>query len=114
MGDNQLIEEPFFDVDGVTPRPERFWILAVATWKVSIDEENTSIGPHAEIRDGKYYLLPNLLTRSDRADRFLFNQPAAEAGQGQIALPRSVIGGAIRESAICSVSQIGCAASLKA
>jgi hypothetical protein len=94
MGDNQLIEVPFFDVDGVTPRPERFWILAVATWKASIDEENTSIGPDAEIKDGKYHLLPNLLTRSDRADRFIFNPTVAEAGQGQIALPRSVVGGA--------------------
>ena len=94
MGDNQLIEVPFFDVDGVTPRPERFWILAVATWKASIDEENTSIGPKKYFEDGKFHPLPNLLTRSDRADRFMFNQTVAEVGRGQIALPCSVVGGA--------------------
>lgn len=94
MGDNQLIEVPFFDVNGVTPRAERFWILAVATWKASIDEENTSIGPRNYFEDGSFHPLPSLLTRSDRADRFMFNQTVAEVGEGQIALPRSVVGGA--------------------
>ena len=30
MGDNQLTELPFVAHDRVTPRPERFWLLAIA------------------------------------------------------------------------------------
>lgn len=66
----------------------------VATWKARIDEENTSIEPDAEINDGKYHPLPNLLTRYPKADKFTFNPPDAAVEEGQIALPLSVVGGA--------------------
>jgi hypothetical protein len=78
----------------VTPRPELFWILAVATWKAGIDEENSSIGPQKHFADGKFHRLPDLFTLHDSSITSLFNIVAAGKGEGQIALPGSVVDGA--------------------
>ena len=73
MGDNQLTELPFFAFDGVTPRPERFWILAVATHKAGIDEQNSSIGSRVHYGKDGVQQLPNVLEHSPWLDRYRFN-----------------------------------------
>ncbi len=94
MSGNGLIELPFFEYDGVTPRPERFWLLVPAADKPALDVENSSIGPAACIEDGAYRRLPNLLTQHETTGRYPFNVATAERGEGQIALYSDVLDGA--------------------
>ena len=95
MGDNQLIEVPFFALDGVTQRPERFWILAVATNKDGLDVENSSIGPEGKIENRQYIPLPNALRLVESTQDYLLNSSTVvKSGKGQVALKSNVTKGA--------------------
>ena len=94
MGDNQLTELPFVAHDRVTPRPERFWLLAVAEKKSGLDVEASAVGPRETFEDGKIKRLPNTLTLHSTVKRYMYNSIMEEQGGGKIALSSSVLDGA--------------------
>ncbi len=94
MGDNQLTELPFVAHDRVTPRPERFWLLAVAEKKSGLDVEASAVGPREAFEDGKIKRLPNTLTLHPTTNDYMYNSIMEEQGGGKIALSSSVLDGA--------------------
>ncbi|WP_339643590.1 imm11 family protein [Jannaschia helgolandensis] len=94
LGDNQLTELPFVAHDRVTPRPERFWLLAVAEKKSGLDVEASAVGPTVVYENGTARLLPNTLTLHPTTNDYMYNSIMEAQGGGKIALSSSVLDGA--------------------